>query len=64
MSEVVQDKDHETLFEAQRVFSFLISAWTKVDNPSVDQMISATKNLDSKVQATRVYSETGAWKRF
>ena len=50
--------------EAQRFFEFLISAWAKPATPSLDQMVSARKLLDSNVQAKEVDRERGAWKKY
>ena len=50
--------------EAQRFFEFLTSAWAKAATPSLDQIVSARKLLDSNVQAEGVDREREAWKKY
>ena len=63
MRNVFEIGEYEELMEAQRFFEFLTSAWAKAATPSLDQMVSARKLLDSKVQAKGVDRERGAWKK-
>ena len=38
--------------------------WAEAAAPSLDQMVSASKRLDSNVQAKEVDRERGAWKNY
>ena len=58
MWNVIKRGGHEDLMETQPFFEFLTSAWAK------DQMVSARKLLDGKVQAKGVDRERGAWKQY
>ena len=60
---VVESKDHNTLVETQRFFSFLHTEWTNVGRPSLYQ-VAARKILDNNVYATGVDNERRAWERF
>ena len=61
MWNVIDRAECEDLIEAQRFFEFFTSAWANAATPSVDQMVSARKPLDSNVQAKEVDHEPGAW---
>ena len=45
--------------DAQSVSDFLTTAWTKIGTPSLDQLISARKTLDSNVRAVTVRENGG-----
>ena len=57
---VLERGEYDDLVEAQRFFEFLTSAWAKAATPSLDQIVSARKLLDSNVQAKGVDRERGA----
>ena len=60
----IERGEYEDLMEAQRFFEFLTSACAKAATPSLDQMVSTRKLLDSNVQAKGVDRKRGARKTY
>ena len=61
---MIESKDHTTLVEVQSYFGFLITTWTKVGTPSLEQLNSANKILDRNVHDAGIDKERGAWREY
>ena len=61
---MAESKNHDALLEAQSFFHFAFTAWTKVGTPSVYQLNTVGKAIDSNVHLTGLDSDRGAWRRF
>lgn len=61
---MAENKEHGTFLDAQSFFGFVVTAWTKVRTPTLDQLNAVRKIIDSNVYSTGIDSERGAWRRF
>ena len=61
---VIESKDHTTVVEVQSYVGFVITAWTKVGTPSLQQLHSVSKVLYRIVHNTGIDKERGAWKKY
>ena len=61
---VIERGKYEDLMEPQRLYEFFTSAWAKAATPSLDQIVSPRKLIDSNVQVKGVDGERGAWERY
>ena len=64
MWKVIESKDHTTLVEVQSYFGFLVTGWTKVGTPSLEQLNSVGKILARNVHDAGIHKERGARKKY
>ena len=59
----VDSNDQNIFLQAQSLFGFGHTAWTKIGTPSLDQLIAVRKTLENNAHATENI-ERVAWKMF